>query len=91
MSGRPIIEADAWLDPTRRNPARRVRLGDEIYDKDGRLENPGFLDYRVPVASDAPDLSSLFISRSAPSSGFAAATLLPDYANREISWKYDKI
>ncbi len=25
-----------------------------IYDKDGRLENPGFLDYRVPVASDVP-------------------------------------
>jgi hypothetical protein len=39
----------------------------------------------------APDLSSLFISCSAPSSAFAAATLLPDYANRDISWKYDKI
>ncbi len=25
-----------------------------IYDKDGRLQNPGFLDYRVPVASDVP-------------------------------------
>ena len=25
-----------------------------IYDADGRLENPGFLDYRVPVASDVP-------------------------------------
>tara|TARA_E500000178_G_scaffold4543_2_gene4774 strand:+ start:12106 stop:12513 length:408 start_codon:yes stop_codon:yes gene_type:complete len=24
-----------------------------IYGKDGRLQNPGFLDYRVPVASDA--------------------------------------
>jgi len=23
-----------------------------IYDKLGRLENPGFLDYRCPVASD---------------------------------------
>jgi CO/xanthine dehydrogenase Mo-binding subunit len=23
-----------------------------IYDKQGRLDNPGFLDYRVPVASD---------------------------------------
>ena len=25
-----------------------------VYDRDGRLENPGFLDYRVPVASDVP-------------------------------------
>ena len=25
-----------------------------IYDKDGTLQNPGFLDYRVPVASDVP-------------------------------------
>jgi CO/xanthine dehydrogenase Mo-binding subunit len=25
-----------------------------IYGKDGRLQNPGFLDYRVPVASDVP-------------------------------------
>jgi hypothetical protein len=26
-----------------------------IYDKDGRLENPGFLDYRVPVAPGRAD------------------------------------
>src|SRR3546814_12595182 len=25
-----------------------------IYNKDGRLDNPGFLDYRMPVASDMP-------------------------------------
>ncbi|MEE2760595.1 MAG: xanthine dehydrogenase family protein molybdopterin-binding subunit [Pseudomonadota bacterium] len=25
-----------------------------IYNKNGQLENPGFLDYRVPVASDVP-------------------------------------
>src|SRR5262249_43025067 len=25
-----------------------------VYDQDGRLENPGFLDYRVPVCSDLP-------------------------------------
>ena len=25
-----------------------------VYNKDGVLENPGFLDYRVPVASDVP-------------------------------------
>ena len=25
-----------------------------IYGEDGRLQNPGFFDYRVPVASDVP-------------------------------------
>ncbi len=25
-----------------------------IYGKDGRLQNAGFLDYRIPVASDLP-------------------------------------
>ena len=25
-----------------------------IYDKDGRLDNPSFLDYRIPVCSDLP-------------------------------------
>src|SRR3954470_2206627 len=32
-----------------------------IYDKDGRLENPGFLDYRVPVASDMPMIEAVMI------------------------------
>jgi len=25
-----------------------------IYGEDGRLQNPGFLDYRIPVCSDLP-------------------------------------
>ena len=25
-----------------------------VYDQNGRLQNPGFLDYRVPVCSDLP-------------------------------------
>jgi len=29
-----------------------------IYNKEGRLTNPGFLDYRVPVASDLPKLNA---------------------------------
>jgi CO/xanthine dehydrogenase Mo-binding subunit len=29
-----------------------------IYDKNGVMENPGFLDYRVPVASDVPNISA---------------------------------
>jgi len=32
-----------------------------IYGKDGKLENPGFLDYRMPVASDLPMLDNVLI------------------------------
>jgi CO/xanthine dehydrogenase Mo-binding subunit len=32
-----------------------------IYDKDGRLENAGFLDYRVPVASDLPMIDTVMV------------------------------
>ena len=32
-----------------------------IYDKDGRLENPGFLDYRVPVCSDLPMIDTVLV------------------------------
>ena len=30
-----------------------------VYDQDGRLENPGFLDYRVPVCSDLPMIDAI--------------------------------
>lgn len=32
-----------------------------IYGEDGRLQNPGFLDYRVPVASDLPDIEPVIL------------------------------
>ncbi len=32
-----------------------------IYGKDGRLQNPGFLDYRVPVASDLPPIDAVIL------------------------------
>ena len=32
-----------------------------IYDKQGRLDNPGFLDYRVPVASDLPMIDPIIV------------------------------
>jgi CO/xanthine dehydrogenase Mo-binding subunit len=32
-----------------------------IYDDKGRLENPGFLDYRVPVASDLPMIDTVIV------------------------------
>jgi CO/xanthine dehydrogenase Mo-binding subunit len=32
-----------------------------IYDKDGHVDNPGFLDYRMPVCSDLPMLDTVII------------------------------
>ena len=32
-----------------------------IYDKDGRMENPSFLDYRMPVASDLPMIDAVIV------------------------------
>src|ERR1700757_3936630 len=32
-----------------------------IYDQQGRLENPGFLDYRCPVASDLPMIDTVLV------------------------------
>ena len=43
-----------------------------IYDKDGRLENAGFLDYRVPVASDMPMIDTIMIEVPNPRHPFGA-------------------
>ncbi len=32
-----------------------------VYNEDGRLENPGFLDYRIPVASDLPMIDTVIV------------------------------
>jgi len=32
-----------------------------VYDKDGKVDNPGFLDYRMPVCSDLPMLDTVII------------------------------
>ncbi|MEZ5815667.1 MAG: xanthine dehydrogenase family protein molybdopterin-binding subunit [Hyphomicrobiaceae bacterium] len=32
-----------------------------IYDKNGKVDNPGFLDYRMPVASDLPMMDNVII------------------------------
>lgn len=32
-----------------------------IYDDKGRLQNPGFLDYRIPVASDLPMIDTVLV------------------------------
>ena len=43
-----------------------------IYNKDGRLDNPGFLDYRVPVASDLPMIETVLIEVPNPRHPFGA-------------------
>ncbi len=32
-----------------------------VYGEDGRLQNPGFLDYRIPVASDVPMIDPVIV------------------------------
>jgi len=32
-----------------------------IYDSSGTMENPGFLDYRMPVASDLPMIDTVIV------------------------------
>ena len=41
-----------------------------IYDADGALENPGFLDYRVPVASDLPMIDTEIVEVPNPNHPF---------------------
>jgi CO/xanthine dehydrogenase Mo-binding subunit len=43
-----------------------------IYDKNGRLDNPGFLDYRVPVASDLPMIEAVLVENANPRHPFGA-------------------
>ncbi|MGH7046761.1 MAG: xanthine dehydrogenase family protein molybdopterin-binding subunit [Stellaceae bacterium] len=43
-----------------------------IYDKDGRLENPGFLDYRCPVAPDVPMIDAVMVEVPNPRHPFGA-------------------
>ncbi|MEX2614544.1 MAG: xanthine dehydrogenase family protein molybdopterin-binding subunit [Alphaproteobacteria bacterium] len=41
-----------------------------IYSKDGKLENAGFLDYRIPVASDVPMIDTVIVEVSNPTHPF---------------------
>ena len=43
-----------------------------IYDKDGRLDNPGYLDYRMPVASDLPMIEAVMVEVPNPRHPFGA-------------------
>ena len=41
-----------------------------IYSDEGRLENPGFLDYRIPVASDLPMIEAVMVEVANPTHPF---------------------
>ena len=43
-----------------------------VYDQDGRMENPGFLDYRVPVCSDLPMIDAILVEVPNPRHPFGA-------------------
>jgi CO/xanthine dehydrogenase Mo-binding subunit len=56
-----------------------------IYDKNGRLENAGFLDYRIPVASDVPMIEAVVVEVPNPNhpfgvKGVAEANIVPPMA-----------
>ncbi len=56
-----------------------------IYDKQGRLSNPGFLDYRIPVASDVPMIEAVIVEVPNPNhpfgvKGVGEANIIPPMA-----------
>lgn len=56
-----------------------------IYDKQGRLANAGFLDYRIPVASDLPMIEAILVEVPNPNhpygvKGVGEANIVPPMA-----------
>jgi CO/xanthine dehydrogenase Mo-binding subunit len=56
-----------------------------IYDADGRMSNAGFLDYRIPVASDLPMIETIIVEVPNPNhpygvKGVAEANIVPPMA-----------
>ncbi len=43
-----------------------------IFDADGQMENPGFLDYRMPVASDLPMIDTVIVEVPSPYNPYGA-------------------
>jgi CO/xanthine dehydrogenase Mo-binding subunit len=43
-----------------------------IYDQNGKMDNPGFLDYRCPVASDLPMIEAVLVEVPNPRHPFGA-------------------
>ncbi len=55
------------------------------YDADGRMENAGFLDYRMPVASDLPMIDTVMVEVPNPAhpygvKGVGVAPIVPPLA-----------
>jgi CO/xanthine dehydrogenase Mo-binding subunit len=62
-------------DPGRGRARHRLgwALNEEyIYDKNGRLDNAGFLDYRVPVSSDMPMIEPILVEVPNPAHPYGA-------------------
>ena len=56
-----------------------------IYDANGRMENPGFLDYRIPLASDVPMIDTVMVEVPNPDhpygvKGVGEANIVPPMA-----------
>jgi len=56
-----------------------------IYDREGHLSNPGFLDYRIPVASDLPPIDTIIVEVPNPKhpygvKGVAESNIVPPMA-----------
>lgn len=41
-----------------------------VFDKSGRMDNPGFLDYRIPVCSDMPMIDTVMVEKPNPAHPF---------------------
>ena len=57
-----------------------------IYDKNGRMDNAGFLDYRMPVASDLPSIDPIMVENPNPNhpygvKGVGEISLVPALAS----------
>jgi CO/xanthine dehydrogenase Mo-binding subunit len=53
-----------------------------IYGEDGRLQNAGFLDYRIPVASDLPMIDTVIVEVPNPGHPVRRARRRRDASNR---------
>ena len=59
MSEQLTDEEEAEIIANAQKIAKKKRSN--LYNEDGVLENPGFLDYRIPVASDLPFIDTVII------------------------------
>ncbi|MEE8554449.1 MAG: molybdopterin cofactor-binding domain-containing protein, partial [bacterium] len=49
-----------------------MALSEELIFRDGRMANPGFLDYKIPSATDVPPIESVLVERPAADGPFGA-------------------